>query len=113
MTEIIDWSFAHLLLMYDIEIVRCKGLSETCEYLHTMTRSLESQLERPLTAFNCVNKAMRQKAGDELAGAQKEKFMVRSLLVVKCSHLIHSHMLSQILVESDLDGNDANDSKYE
>jgi hypothetical protein len=65
--------------MYDVEIFRCKGIANISEYLHTMTRALESQLERPLTAFNCVSKATKLKVGDELTGQQKENFMVRTL----------------------------------
>lgn len=76
MSEYVDWACTHVLLKFDIEIVRCKGYGEVSEYLHTMSRSLESQLERPLTAFNCVNKAAKIKAADELSGFQKEKFLV-------------------------------------
>lgn len=77
--EIVDGACTHVLLMYDVEIFRCKGTANIAEYLHTMTRALESQLERPLTAFNCVSKATKLKVGDELTGQQKENFMVRSL----------------------------------
>lgn len=66
----------HVMLRYGVEVVRCKNASEASDYLLSLSRTLESQIERPLTEFNCVTKATRMKAADDLNQKDKEKFQV-------------------------------------
>lgn len=57
MQERVDEGLIHLTLSHDIETFRFKKISELCEHLHTLTRVLETNIEKAnVTSFDCVMK---------------------------------------------------------
>jgi hypothetical protein len=56
--------------------VKCANINEVIDYLHTMGKSLEYQMEQPLTIFSCVTKASKLKPEIHLSVIDRENFEV-------------------------------------
>lgn len=54
--ELFDQSIIHLILAHDVEVVRFKTLIDLSAHLHTLSRTIDSPIERSLTAFSCLQK---------------------------------------------------------
>lgn len=57
MQERIEQALIHLTIIHEVEIFRCKTVTQLCEQLNTLTRVLESNIEKAnINSFDCVMK---------------------------------------------------------